>query len=276
MKTGIPRRAAVSQTTSSSGSSSWRRVPSALRVVSPNCLPISPMPTAPARTSSSSWAAMRTPEPGPTSRRSSVVKNTKRSACPAARTASICRVRRLPELPRACTMTWRFRSSIAATTRSIVAGSASDGGCPWKSTAGYFARGTGFSGTTRVERGRYSTMLGGGRVGCAKLGRRPCAASAAGRRSSAAIGAVRRMVALRRGRIGHTGRDADCVPGAETVDRDACRNLGRGAGAGHASRRNQREHVPRAGDGVPCWRVSGIRAARLGRGSPRGRVAMSR
>ena len=55
-------------------------VPSAFLVERPNPFMISPMPTAPAATSSSSWRAIRSPEPGPTSLRSSEAKNTKRSA----------------------------------------------------------------------------------------------------------------------------------------------------------------------------------------------------
>ncbi len=56
MNTGILSRAHASQNGSTSGSSSWRRDPSALRVRRPNPLPISPRPTAPALRSASSHA----------------------------------------------------------------------------------------------------------------------------------------------------------------------------------------------------------------------------
>ena len=66
MNTGMSRRAAACQIGSSSGSSTFRREPSAFWMFRPNPLEISPTPTAPAATSASSCFTARSAQPGPT------------------------------------------------------------------------------------------------------------------------------------------------------------------------------------------------------------------
>ena len=75
MCTGIFSRAQISQTGSSSGSSSFSRVPSVFFAVRPKFFKISPRPFAPAFTSSSICFAVRAPNPGPTGSRKLIVVN---------------------------------------------------------------------------------------------------------------------------------------------------------------------------------------------------------
>src|SRR5262245_41125581 len=95
----------------------------------------------------------------------SPVKKTNRSLYLLALTAASWGPRRSGGLLLALIMTRRLRSSIAFPTPLMVASSDKAGGCPWKSIAGNFARGTRCSGTLRVERGLYSRMVGGGNSG---------------------------------------------------------------------------------------------------------------
>jgi hypothetical protein len=90
------------------------------------------------------------------------VSTRKRSLCgvPAMRLSA--RVRFSPEALFALTITRTFSASSADTTPATASGDVSPRGCPWMSITGNFAFGTGCCGVTSVERGRQSTMLGGG------------------------------------------------------------------------------------------------------------------
>ncbi len=117
MCTGIFSRAQTSQTGSSSGSSSFSRVPSVFFAVRPKFFKSSPRPFAPAFTSSSICFAVRAPNPGPIGSRKLIVVNaTMRSGYGLClMTSSIC-VRRSPDAPDTFTINCRFWPSIALTT----------------------------------------------------------------------------------------------------------------------------------------------------------------
>jgi hypothetical protein len=83
-----------------------------------------------------------------------VSTRTRPRAAGEARIASTVRLSASPLVLLAATMVPMFRLSIAATSFASASGVSIAPGWPWKSTAGYFARGTMCSAVTSVERGR--------------------------------------------------------------------------------------------------------------------------